>query len=189
MKRLICAFLSLTLIFSFAACGNNKKQTSSSDVDLEYYANLGQIPECPYKLGEDIDKINSELSAKYESEGQAGEDTVYEVTEGEKTVRIDSGDFIYYYVKDKKGNGVSFIVSLDKAYGFETGTPLLEVKNSLAGFEYKEENADDSNSFFLLGEQDATVLKYSFEENSVLFVFSDNSLTAVAVYSTENWNV
>ena len=54
---------------------------------------------------------------------------------------------------------------------------------------YKEENADDSNSFFLLGEQDATVLKYSFEENSVLFVFSDNSLTAVAVYSTENWNV
>ena len=57
------------------------------------------------------------------------------------------------------------------------------------GFEYKEENADDSNSFFLLGEQDATVLKYSFEENSVLFVFSDNSLTAVAVYSTENWNV
>ena len=92
-------------------------------------------------------------------------------------------------IMDKKDNGVSFIVSLDKAYGFETGTPLLEVKNSLAGFEYKEENADDSNSFFLLGEQDATVLKYSFEENSVLFVFSDNSLTAVAVYSTENWNV
>lgn len=187
MKKLICAFLSLTLIFSFAACGKDSKKAESSGVDLEYYAKLGKIPECSYKLGDSIDTINSELSSKNESAVQSGEEYVYEVTEGEKTVRIDNGDFLYYYVKEKKDTGVSFIVSLKTAYGFSAGTPFLDVKNALADFKCTEEEANDSNSFFLLGVQDVTVLRYDFEKNSILFVFSENSLTAVAVYNTENW--
>lgn len=189
MKKLFSALLCFVLLFSLAACGNKEKNKSEAKVDLEYYVKLGQIPECKYKLGDNADTVTNELSAEYEKAGEAGEDAVFEVTEGEKTVRIDSGDFLYYYEKEKKDAGISYIVSLDSAYGFASGTPLLEVTNSLKGFDYTEEAADDNNTFFLLGTQNPTVLKYSFDKNSVLFVFDENSLCAVAVYSTENWNV
>ncbi len=189
MKKLLSVFLCLITAFTFAACGGKEKNKDVAKVDLEYYAKLGQIPECKYKLGDNADTVESELSAEYEKAGEAGEDAVYEVTEGEKTVRIDNGDFLYYYVKDNKNAGISYIVSLDTAYGFASGTPLLEVTNSLKGFDYTEETADENNTFFLLGSQSPTVLKYSFDKNSVLFVFDENSLCAVAVYSAENWNV
>lgn len=189
MKKLFSAFLCLIIAVSFAACGNKEKDKEDAKVDLEYYAKLGQIPECKYKLGDNVDTASSELSAVYEKTGENGEDAFFDVTEGEKTVCINSGDFLYYYEKEKKDAGISYIVALDTAYGFASGTPLLEVTNSLKGFDYTEEPADDSNTFFLLGSQSPTVLRYSFDKNQVLFVFDENSLCAVAVYSTENWNV
>ena len=46
MKKLFSLVLVFVIVFSFTACG--KKDTSSdiNSVDIEYYAKLGQIPEC-----------------------------------------------------------------------------------------------------------------------------------------------
>ena len=65
MKKIIAFSLCLIMLLSFSACGE-KNDKSQDKVDLEYYAKLGQIPEVPYKLGTDCEKLEKELSDAYE---------------------------------------------------------------------------------------------------------------------------
>ena len=67
------------------------------------------------------------------------------------------------------------------------GTSILEIKNALPELEYTEEDANDDNSFFLMGTMDGTVLKYTFKTRVISFFFSENELTAVTLYDTDNW--
>lgn len=189
MKKLMAAVLVSVLVITLAACGKKDKKEDSADVDLQYYANVGQLPEADYKLGENPDTVSSELSAAYEKAAADGEDYIYDVTEGEQSVRIDNGSVAYYYEKDKKDGGVSFIASFDKAYGFENGTTILEIKKAVGDIDCTEEAADENNTFFLFGIQDGTVLKYKFEKNTIMFVFEENMLCAAAIYSNSNWTL
>lgn len=188
MKKIFCFLLSLTMIISLAACGKKEKEPTAA-VDIEYFAKLGEIPECNYKLGESVDTIQSALSSEEQSAVSAGEEYVYNVSEGEKSVRIDNGSFSYFYEKDKKEGGISYIAAFEKAYGFETGVSLLEVKEALTGFSYTEEAADKDNTFFLMGMENGTVMKYTFESTVIMFVFEDNELFAAAIYNTDNWTI
>ena len=189
MKKIFCLMLSLTMILSFAACGKDKEKEKTASVDIEYYAELGEIPECNYKLGADPEEIKSALSSEEQSAVSAGEEYVYNVTEGEKSVRIDNGEFSYFYEKGKENEGVSFIAAFDKAYGFETGTSVLDDKEALTGFSYTEEAADQDNTFFLMGMENGTVIKYTFGSTVIMFVFQDNELFAAAIYNTDNWTI
>ena len=189
MKKTVCLILSLMMLFSLSACGREKKKENTASVDLEYYASLGQIPECEYKLGADIDNLESEISKKQEEAVSAGEEYVFAVTEGEKSVRIDNGSFSYFYEKDKKSEGISYIAAFDTVYGFEIGASVLDIKNALAEYKYTEEAADSGNVFFLMGTENGTVLKYSFDSVCIMFVFQDGELFAAALYSAENWTI
>lgn len=187
MKKVLSFLLVFALLFALSACGKKKEKAAENKVDLEYYAELGQMPECPYKLGADPDEITEKLTAEESSAAAAGEEYPYALTEGEKTVRIDNGDFVYYYEKAKKDNGISYIIATDKGYGFENGTSILEIKNALPELKYTEEDVNEDNSFFLMGIQDGTVLKYTFKNRVISFFFSENALTAVTLYDTDNW--
>ena len=189
MKKIFCLILSLLLIVSFAACGEDKEKEQTAKVDIEYYAKLGEIPECNYKLGEDPEAIKAALSSEEQSAVSEGEEYAYNVTEGEKSVRIDNGDFSYFYEKGKENAGISYIAAFDKAYGFEMGISVLDVKESLGGFDYTEEPADDSNAFFLMGVENGTVMRYTFDNTVIIFVFQDNELFATAIYNTDNWTI
>lgn len=189
MKKIFCLMLSILMIASFAACGKDKDDKKTAEVDIEYYAELGEIPECNYKLGADPEEIKSALLSEEQAAVSAGEEYAYNVTEGEKSVRIDNGEFSYFYEKGKENEGVSYIAAFDKAYGFETGTSVLDVKESLAGFDYTEEPADDSNAFFLMGVENGTVMRYTFDSTNIIFIFQDNELFAAAIYNTDNWTI
>ncbi len=188
MKKIFCLILSFVMIISFAACGKDKKK-EIPEVDIEYYAKLGEIPECDYKLGEDPETIKTALSSEEQSAISEGEEYPYNVTEGEKSVRIDNGDFSYFYEKGKENKGISYIAAFDKAYGFEMGTSVLDVKGSLAGYDYTEEPADDSNAFFLMGVENSTVIRYTFDSTVILFIFQNNELFAAAIYNTDKWTI
>ena len=121
MKKLFAFLLVMTLALSFSACGKKKDKAAENKVDLEYYAGLGQMPECDYKLGADPDEMVEKLTAAESSAEAAGDEYPFAVTEGEKTVRIDNGDFVYYYEKAKKDKGISYIIATNKGYGFEGG--------------------------------------------------------------------
>lgn len=189
MKKTACLILSLMMILSFSACGKEKKKENTAAVDLEYYASLGEIPECKFKLGDSADIIESTLSSEEHSAVSADEEYVFSVTEGEKSVRIDNGAFTYFYEKEKKDKGISYIAAFDTVFGFQIGTSVLDLKKALAEYKYTEEPADGDNAFFLMGIENGTVLKYSFDNAAVIFVFQDGELFAAALYSTENWTI
>lgn len=187
MKRIIGLFLCLIFIFTvFAGCNGNKDNDKiTSDVDVEYYAKLGKMPECQFSLGADVDEVDEKLKEIYNDSDEA----YYYVIKGENSVLIDGGTFMYYYEKEKKDKGVSLIVNNDTAYGFEGGTFNIEITEALADYEYEEITDIEDELFFLKSFEGVSGIKYTFGDNIVIFAFSDNALTATAIYSIENWTL
>lgn len=187
MKKLICLGLVFVFLFSFAGCKKDKNNTDENGVDIKYYASLGQMPECEYKLGTPVEDIKNALTSEENTNSEQDHDhETYQIIEGAKSVLIDCGNFGYYYLKEKENNGISYIVNYGKAYGFETGTLITDVKTVLGELEYFEEAVTNENAFFMLT-AGGTLLKYNFEKYTVLFVFENNALCATAIYLTEDW--
>lgn len=182
MKRVLSLMLALTFVFCFVGCGKEKTEEKQGTLDIEYYAKAGQMPECNYHLGSDVETVKTELSASAEDS-----EAVYNVTEGENNVLIESGTFSYYYKKAEPEKGIGCIVNYGKSYGFDMGTVILEVKEAIEGCEYVEEPADDKNAFFMFGAADGTVIKCTADGNTVVFVFRDNALCATALFSGTDW--
>ncbi len=190
MKKIICLVLSFALAFSFAACGKKDSDTKKSEVDLEYYAKNGDIPECDYYIGDDIEKIKTELSAKADEEPEEGSHStvMYEFVEEDDYSFVNSGDFRYYYRNGKEKDGVSLISALNGGFGFELGDVDVDIKEKLAGYEYEELELTEENTFFIYGmPPEGKVYKYEFKKNSVLLLFYQNSLCAVALYNNKDW--
>lgn len=185
MKKILSFLLAFVLILSFAGCGKEEKNKNENGIDIEYYANLGQMPELKYSLGEEVEKVKSELSKAAESDESA--ETVYSLQEGENNVLIDNGEICYYYKKADPEKGIGYIVNYGTAYGFEIGTVTVEIKEALADYSFKEEALTDENAFFMFGTESGSVIECEFKGNTVLFVFEDSSLCATALYVTEDW--
>ena len=183
MKKVLCILLSICLLMSFTACSKKEESSSKSNLDLEYYAKLGKIPECDYVLGEDVEKVRDELSDFAESE--EGAETLFDEVEGDEVSYITNGNYNFYYKNEKEDEGISYIVSYGKAYEFETGELILNVKEALSGTKYTEEDINDENAFFLFVPIEGSVIKCEFEKNTVMFVFENNALCATAIYSND----
>jgi len=181
-KRLVCFALLLSVAFCFCACKNSKSENTKG-VDVEYYANLGQIPECEFALGKNSKDIISELGKKKNEENESTEEsTGYIVNEkdDETVISVDNCD----YICDKKENKVSKIVCFGDSYGFENGTISIEVKESLSSYGFDgEEKAitEEQQKLFHVG-SDCTVLQYKFEKSTVIFAFQDNALLGTAIF-------
>ncbi len=196
MKKIISLILCLCFVFSFVGC-NNSKDKKENLIDLEYFAKIGQIPEVKYTLGSDIDKVTKELSGLMPENIEESSDHshdhnqtefFFEVIEGEDNILLDNGTSGYYYNKDNKNKGVSYIVNYDKGFGFELGTVSVEIKKALENFKLKEESVNENNAFFADYISNGTVLKTEIDNVVIMFVFQDNELFATAMYDTNNWS-
>lgn len=185
MKKLFCMLLSGLMLVSFAACSPKKTSSGGESVDLEYFASLGKLPEGEYSLGDSVEKLKNELSAAAE---ESGSEAVYDVIEGEENVLIDAGSALYYYKKADPEKGIAYIVSFEKAFGFELGTLTIEVKDALSDYTCTEEDATEDTLFFLLGAAGTTVMKYKIKNRVILFVFQDHALYATALYDAGLWS-
>ena len=185
MKKILCLILSLVFIFSLTACSDSGEKKKKNNIDIEYYANLGQMPECEYSLSESVSKINEELTKEFESSNI--EEMVYNVSEKDNRVQIDNGQYKYFYLKDKEDKGVSYIVNFDTAFGFPIGTLTVEIEDALKDFNYKTEEISKDKVFFLFGSPEGSIIECNFKENTVMFVFENNALCATALYKTSDW--
>jgi len=188
LKKVICFLLFVCLSFCICGCKDSKKDDKKG-VDVEYYANLGQIPECAYFLGKKSDDIISELkkankknTSDTEGDEDAQENSYYSVNEkdGETVISVDNCD----YICDSKKNCVEKIVCFGDSYGFENGTVSIEIKNSLSsyGFEAEEKSVTEAQqNLFNIG-SDSTVLEYEFKKATVVFAFQDNLLLGSAIF-------
>lgn len=186
MKKILSLSLALVLMFTFVGCGKDRgNQKKENDIDIEYYAKLGQIPEVKYTLGTDVETVKSELSALSESETDG--EMVFSILEGNDNILIDNGTYSYYYKKATPEKGIGCIVDYDTAYGFGLGAVIIEVKDALSDYEYTEEALNKENAFFMFGAETGTVIECKFEENTLAFVFVDNALCATALYTGSDW--
>lgn len=185
MKKVLCLILAMVFVFSLCGCSKDGEKKDKNNIDIEYYANLGQMPECKYSLNESINKIKDELSKEFDSSDI--EEMVYNVSEKGNRVQIDNGQYKYYYLKDKEDKGVSYIVNFDTAFGFEIGTSAAEIEMALEDFDFKTEEISKDKVFFLLGAPEGNIIECSFEGNTVMFVFENHALCATALYNTSDW--
>ncbi len=187
MKKFISIILCVLLVcVCFAGCKDNKQNETAGSIDVEYYAKLGRMPECEYSLGADAEEIKT----KAEKHFNESEEAYYSLEEGEKSILIDTGDFKYYYEKEKKDKGISLIVNNNTAFGFELGAVSVEIENALSKFNSEKVTDLENDLFFVISASgNIEGRKYIFGDNAVIFVFSDNALIATAIYSLENWTI
>lgn len=189
MKKLFCLFLCLAVIFTLCSCSNGGRG-SDHDIDIEYYAKLGKIPECEFGLGTNIEELKAEMEERLsvvESGDHSHGEFAYTFIEGDLTALVDCGVYRYYYYKEAIEDGVSFIASFEDAYGFKMGDSITVIKDVLKEFDYKEASLNDENSFFLNGNADGVCLSAVFGENTISFIFVENALTATAIYDGSQW--
>ncbi len=196
MKKLFCLVLCFFILLCATACGNSKKK-NSNEIDIEYYAKTGKIPESEYALGADAEKIKKELSEEYDKflNSEGGNDNhdhdsvefFYQVNEDDEKVTIDNGTSCYYYLKKHEDKGIAYIVNYGTAFGLEMGTVITEVQKALGDLEFTQEELSEDNAFFATYLNNAAVLKGEFNGIVVLFVFQDNELYATAMYNSKNW--
>ena len=185
MKRVLPIILSLVLMFTFVSCKTDKNTADLQGVDVEYYANLGKIPECEYTLGSSAEDLIENLKQKQnnaensENPDEEGDGYYQEMKSGDYNM-IMTASFSYFYKKD----GITHIVSYDKSYGYDIGTISIEIKKEMSarGFETAERDLTDDEKPFILGSSDCSCLEYRFKDNTVLFVFQDNSLCATVLH-------
>ncbi len=188
MKRFLSALLVMSLIFAFSGCKNNEdaEKVVEHSVNIEEYAKKGEIPECKYKLGMNLDKLKEGIEKDFEDTLHDEQDIAYFVEEREEGALINAGLYMYYYDEYNEAQGVKYIVSFDEAFGFKTGTVIVQVEDVLKQYKYVKEDFNDTNSFFILGAQ-GKVLRAEFGEYTVIFAFVDNALSATAIYKTNDW--
>lgn len=192
MKKTVCLILVLLFCVLAASCGK-KEEKKTPEINLEYYAKFGEIPEVPCKLGTDPKTLKSELSKTDEESETTDGDTktgenAYMVTEGEETVSIQNGIYVFCYGKDREDKGISYIVDFSTAYGFEQGTIISQIKKKLDPYPYTERKASQDELFAMFGEVDRDILEYRFDNRTLLFVFEENALVATILYDTTLWD-
>ncbi len=180
MKRIVSVCLILVFCFSLAACGEKDKKGELS-VDVEYFAKLGSMPECEYTLGGDVKEAEDKLSVSVVDDH--GEANYYSYQSGDKTVMTD-GTYCCCYETENSAAGITHIVKYGDSYGFAQGTVSTVIRDAMAdaGFESQERDARAGELFFIPGGTTLTVLQYDFSENTVLFVFQENALSAAVIY-------
>ncbi|MDO4607586.1 MAG: hypothetical protein Q4B40_00155 [Clostridia bacterium] len=188
MKKLLSIVLCLVFVFSFTACGD-KKSEGELDVDVEYYAKLGQIADVDYTLGGDVDDAKKSLEADDNAKAEAAAEGEHvhagfsEYPAGKYTVMSD-GSVACCYETDKKNNGITHIVKYGDAYGFYQGAISTQVRDTMSdlGFDATERDAEKGELFFLPGSVGLTVLEYKIKDTAVLFVFAEHALSATVIY-------
>ena len=180
MKKILSLCLVFCLFLTLAACGRNDKKGELS-VDVEYYAKLGTMPECEYVLGGDVNETESALSTSVVDDH--GEANYYSYESGNKTVMTD-GTYCCCYETENVAAGITHIVKYGDSYGFKQGTVSTVIREAMAdaGFDSEERDAREGELFFIPGGTTLTVLQYDIKENTVLFVFQENALSASVIY-------
>lgn len=200
VKKVLAIALAFAICSTFAGCSKEKEDetisapTSSvepiihSDINIAGYAEKGQIPEIPYTLGEDVEKIK-ETFMDHVEEGSEIEELL--IDEGENTVWMDGGNMMFCYEKNKKSNGVSVLIAKEYAYDFSIGGVYLadDIINAVNLEEYEKSEATEEDAFFLpVIPENTECIKYTINNYELRFILVDGALSAVTLTDPANWN-
>lgn len=200
MKKLLALVLCFVLLFSFTACKGGRKN-SNDEIDLEYYAKVGQIPEMKYKLGFDCEKANTELQNEFDEYLSGGghdnadhehdhysEDIYFERKEENGYIILDQGNKGYYCKTSEKDKKIDALYTYDNAFGIETGSLPFDVKNKMASIQFKETEITEGSLFYADYMTEGTVLTAEFNDVTVQFAFQESGLVCTAIFKISAFN-
>ena len=197
MKKILSRVLAAAILLSFAGCGekeNEEAKTSSGpktythSVNILAYAENGEIPEIPFKLGESIETVKTEFKDTVPV-GSEFEDLA--ITEGEKTVQMDGGYAMFFYEKENASKGIGVIVAKEEAYKLSMGEVYRteDVIEMIDSTDYKKETATDADVFFLPGDPSIyECLTYKAGNYILKFIILKGYVSAVTLTNPEIWN-
>lgn len=167
MRKISIFFLCLLFVFISVGC-KEKDNKSSHSVDIKYFADMGAIPECDYKIGDNLPDDNT-----IEESGMV-------ILNDQSPAFIMNGAFYLYY--DRKDDKPKFqkIAAFDTAFGFENGSITIEISDVLdeQNIEYTEREPDKDELFFLPKGDGRTVIECTSLKHNLIFVFEENALCA-----------
>lgn len=185
MKKILCFLLAVLCVTVFCSCGKQKKENSKDEgTDISYYAKLGQIPECKYKLKENAEDILNELEkeSKNSESSDSGFYTTYEAKE-ETTIVTESVN--YLFATQKKNEGITAIISFGDSFGFKLGTSPEALKKAVKNYcdEPEERPLTEKERSLFSGNDDTVCLQYDFDNSYAVFAFEENGLYATALFN------
>ena len=196
IKKILALILCVACAVSFTACANSEdkeveKVTSvkplEHSMDILAYAEKGEIPELPFKVGTEVEKVKKEFKSHVES-GSEIDDLI--ISEGEKTVWLDGGNMMFCYEKANESSGVSVIIAREYAYDFSLGGvyDTEDVITAISSEDYTLEKAKQEDAFFLPVIPDsAECLTYLLDKYALKFIFIDEYLSAVTLTDISLW--
>lgn len=192
MKKIICLFIGLIMVLSFAGCKNNKTEetkkptleTDASGVDIVKYVKAGEMPEASYPVGYDVNKIEQELAEKEDSSFEKNEGETYTTFMVIKEVDDSPENIQYIYETDHPENGIKYIVSFTKSYGFENDMDPNTVSETMASKGQTANLKAIPNDLiqFVPASRDCDCLTYNISGYSLNFIFDSNYLAATILY-------
>lgn len=194
LTKLLTFILCIASCLSFAGCAGNEDtdfvastESLAHSVNIVAYAEKGEIPEIPYKLGHSVDNIKETFMDHVESGSEIHE---LVVDEGENDVWMQGGSVTFCYEKAKKENGISVIVAQEYAYDFSLGGvyDAEDVIHAVGIEEYQRAKATQEDAFFLpVIPENTECIKYKIGEYDLRFILIDGSISAVSLTNPNNW--
>lgn len=193
MKKIIALLLVFSMVFCFIGCKDEEGNNSSTyEIDINYYVSAGMISEAKYALGLDPDEIEKEAeqgSGEHNHEGGDGHEDIIEYQKfGDKEVYSVNG-FYYCYKSGKESDGISCIIGTDTVFGFTVGLSSKYEINSAISNMKPETSVASSKEFFYMpfALENMEKLSVSSGKNVLNFYFENDVLIAVSLYNGDKW--
>jgi hypothetical protein len=194
LKKIISIITVFCAVFALVGCGEetsektNSKDTVSHSVNILAFAEKGEIPEVPFGVGAEIDKVKSDFKATIDPASEI-EDLI--IDEGETTVWMDGGNSMFCYEKANESSGVGVIIAKEYAYDLSLGGvyTLDDVIELVGSEEYTRKAATEADAFYLpVLPETAECLSYTAGSYVLKFIAIDGYLSAVTITNPTVWN-
>ncbi|MEE1026846.1 MAG: hypothetical protein U0L55_07570 [Acutalibacteraceae bacterium] len=194
LLKILSVTLCFALCLSVVACNKQEDETPvtsvkplAHSVNIVAYAEKGEIPEIPYKLGHSVDDLKETFMNHVES---GSEITELIVDEGENDVWLDGGSVIFCYEKANKENGISVIIAKENAYDFSMGGvyDANDIIDAVGLENFERSEATDEDTFFLpVTPENCECIKYEIGDYVLRFILIDGYVSAVTLIDPNNW--
>ncbi len=200
MKKIVSFLLLLALIFTLSACGENKK-TEKHEVEIK--AAKGELDGIGFALGTDMSKIIEHYETIIEQQEESGEehsDSMHDHSLAGEFISEDKHDGygsvmtvsdLYYYIDetDDSKEKAAVAVTFNDVHEFAIGISMPDDVKSAMSATPEERKAEERDMFFLPSyEENCLLLRYTYGNYQLDFLFVDDFLSAVALTNTDLWD-
>ena len=194
ISKILSIILAFALCITFAGCAEKENDAPETSVEplahslnIVGYAEKGEIPEIPYKLGHDIENLKETFMSHVEEGSE-----IYEliVEEGDEDVWLLGGSMSFCYEKKNKENGISVIIAQEYAYDFSMGGvyDADDVIHAVGLEEFERAETTKEDAFFLpVIPENSECIKYSIGGYDLRFILIDGTISAVTLTDPKNW--